>query len=648
TKKAFHCGICAREGRALLVEAVGVEDEERTARLEERGLAYWQLVERFGQDAPLGESVAALYTPRNLSALMATLRAVETALHGDPARDVMKLCLLEVIVSGSRLNAVAGQGAALRIEKGRAKRGHASQVREINVWVEYERTVRELAGWLATHRDARASRAPFVDLDPGAADLVLAQASPDDALGGWSHVAAVLLGIDRTGAAETLDGRIPARERTLRLTRQALLDAHRHAREDARAVIYVPHADLAAIAAVALAGAGAGWQPRAILYQPDALGGTSGAAAVVELERDAVLLRDQPPASAMAIEQTIRAAVRDVIVARGGPVEPERAGAAALEALAAKGMLGPLALTRSNGVSELEAFMDHFRSALADGGRDGIVRVGETVQRYDLEVVGDRAPLDDRVEWAVWGLLSSSREIDTRSVLKRVYALFHGQETPDRELVERCLASYGAQRDDGMWAIRDADALVQRQAEQTRLAARLVDCGHRLGFMAHVGRDLQRRPLPEPLGSNGQTLLDMLTEEEREAHLGRHVRGSAEALRFVDVVWYGKGKMVFLWHIDWTARLHRPIVDIGEAITDDENAFRFVAVPEERKGLVVLKLSRAPALAEVARSRGWRFVKWAPLRSFASDASMKLSDLEQVLGLEPAVERSAHQLVFKW
>src|SRR3989304_4503831 len=35
-------------------------------RLEERGLAYWQMVERFGSDQALGESVAGLYTPRNL------------------------------------------------------------------------------------------------------------------------------------------------------------------------------------------------------------------------------------------------------------------------------------------------------------------------------------------------------------------------------------------------------------------------------------------------------------------------------------------------------------------------------------------------------------------------------------------------------
>ncbi|MEK7862923.1 MAG: hypothetical protein AAB295_06625, partial [Chloroflexota bacterium] len=141
SKKAFRCAVCARDGRALLIEPVDQTDEERTRRLEPRGMAYWQFVERFGTDPAaqaLGESVAALYTPRNITALMATLRAIETALESaSETQAVLRLCLLETVVSGSRLNAVAGHGAPLRIEKGRARRGHAAQTRELNVWLEY-------------------------------------------------------------------------------------------------------------------------------------------------------------------------------------------------------------------------------------------------------------------------------------------------------------------------------------------------------------------------------------------------------------------------------------------------------------------------------------------------------------------------------
>jgi hypothetical protein len=647
TKKAFRCGICAREGRSLLIEPVGHEDEERTARLEERGLAFWQMVERFG-DAELGESVAALYTPRNLAALMATARAVETTLNGSDALDVMRLCLVEVMVAGSRLSAVAGQGAPLRIEKGRARRGHASQFREANVWLEYERAVRELASWLASHPAVPIVKAPFVDLDPGGADLVLAQAPGEDQLGGWAHVAAVLLGINGSRPPDTVDGKATARERMLRTTRQALLEAHRGSREGAIAVVYVPQADVGAMAAVALAATGAGWRLRSVLYQPDALGGSNGSAAVLEMDRHAALLGQQAPASGPEIEATIRGAVRDAIVARGASVDSERAAAAALEVLAAKGGLDSLALARSGGVSELEIFVDHFRSALADGHRDGIQKVGDDKPVYDLAAGSDRAPLDDRVEWSVWGLLAAARDVETGNVLRRTYALFRGPETPDREIVERALASYGVQGEDGRWRLRADDALTQRNGEQALLVAHLADAGHRLGFKVHIGREVDRRPMPDAFAGRGEVVGDLMTAEEREATLTRYVRGSGEALLFVDVVWYDRARMVFLWHVDRTARLHRPVVEIGEQIADNERVFRFLALPEERKSLVVVKLARAPALADVVRRRGWRFVKWAPLRAFAADPSLGLGDLEPVLGLEPAVERSAHQLSFKW
>src|SRR5579859_630305 len=191
TKKAFRCAICAREGRALLIAPTSDEDEARARKVEGDGLAYWQFVERFGateERRVLAQSIAALYTPRNLAALMATLRSIETALADGPAKAFLRLCLLEVVVSGSRSNAVAGHGAPLRIEKGRARRGQAAQSREVNVWLEFERTARELAAWLAANPQARS-----VATLKAPADLVLVQAPVEDPLGGWAYVASVLL-----------------------------------------------------------------------------------------------------------------------------------------------------------------------------------------------------------------------------------------------------------------------------------------------------------------------------------------------------------------------------------------------------------------------------------------------------------------------
>jgi hypothetical protein len=655
SKKAFRCGICARDGRALLIEAADAEDEERTRRLEPRGMSYWQFVERFGQEPAaqaLGESAAALYTPRNVTALMATLRAVETAVEGQ-AQALLRLCLLEAVVSGSRLNAVAGHGAPLRIEKGRARRGHAAQTREVNVWLEYERTVRELVSWLAQQPARTRSVVAF---EQGDADLVLCQAPVEDGLGGWSTVAsALLLGAKTLRPVEMGEGRLASRERLLRQLRAALIDGHRASKAGAAAVVYVPHADVATLAATVLAGAGAGYRLRTILYQRDALQGaygTGAAAATCDFDRDVPLLRDQTAAAAGAIEEAMRRGVRDAFLARGEPIREDLAAVAALQALSAEALLVPLALARAGGVSELELFLDHFRSALADGARSGLVKVALSSEpdtiAYQVTDAHENAPLDDRVEWAVWGVLSAAREVDTRSLLRRTYALFRGIETPERELIERCIASYAVQAEDGRWRLGDADALVARQASQAQVVSELVDAGHRLGFKVHVGRDLQRRAMPPSHADRGRTLVELMTDAERLSGPARTVRGPAEALEFIDCVWYERGKMVFLWQAEWTARIHRSVVSLGEAIPDDERVFRFIALADERATLLQEKLDRTPVLAEIVRRRGWRFVKWAPLRRFLGDGEASLDGLEAVLGLEPAVEQTGHQLAFKW
>src|SRR5581483_12438203 len=107
------------------------------------------------------------------------------------------------------------------------------------------------------------------------------------------------------------------------------------------------------------------------------------------------------------------------------------------------------------------------------------------------------------------------REVDTRSLLRRTYALFRGVETPERELIERTVASYAHQSEEGKWRLSGVDALVARHASQAQVIADLVDAGHRLGFKVHVGRDLQRRAVPASHADRGRTLVDLLTDAER-------------------------------------------------------------------------------------------------------------------------------------
>ena len=657
-RKAYRCAVCARGARALLIEPLDDDDLLRAQRSDDGGGLRARLAARFGADEAargFGESVVALYTPRNAAALELLLAAIDETLPGGRAQAFLRLALLEPIVAGSRLNAVIGGAGPLRIEKGHARRGTAAQHREINLWFEFERSYRELVQYVATTPSQNGSTgwrpalgrasAPLPELDhlvPEGADLVLFEAPTADLLGGWHAVAAALL-LGDNDPAHRVDARASVRERVLATVRTAMLDTRRSSRPGAPAVVYVPHAEAGSVAAVALAGVAAGYRLRHILYQRDALSGVgrerSSAAAIVEFDPAGALLKDQPIGDATTLEQAIRAGIRAAIVARGEPIDLDRGAVAALEALAEAGLLSAIALTRSRGVSELELFLDHLRSALADASKSGLARTEHLGQEaYVLTLPAEQAPLDDRVEWSVYSLLSTMRDTDTRSLLRRVYALFRGVETPDRELVLRCLASYGRQDDTGRWSLRAADQLSARQEEHVQLARDLAQLGRRLGFKIWLGRALQRR----------RELAGVLSEAERRIYLPLHVRGSADAVGELDCVWYERSRMVFLWKIEWTARLHPTLVTLGEAIPDGERVFRFLVVPEERRDLIRLKFQRAPALAGLAQQRGWRLVKFAPLRAFALQDAVDLNGLEPLIGLEPPVEQAGHQLVFNW
>ncbi|MDP9266347.1 MAG: hypothetical protein M3O91_09570, partial [Chloroflexota bacterium] len=394
---------------------------------------------------------------------------------------------------------------------------------------------------------------------------------------------------------------------------------------------------------------GAGYELESIQYQPDALDarrGSGDASAAIVAFRPAGPERGPAAADAQAIQDAMRSGIAAVIAARGEPVGEDRAGVAGLEALGAERILS--SLVSSEGVPSVDLFMHHLDRALREPGRSGIRRVDEDGRaQYSLRNAdaGAVPPLDDRVEWTVWGLLSAARGDDTFGFLRRAYAMFPSVLTPGRELVEGCLASYGVRDPEGRWALRPEDSLDRRQADQTAVLAALIDAGRRMGFEVAVGRDLEGRQLAPPHG--GQRLADLVPRRD-PAVLGRVIEAPPEVADAVDCVWHGRGGMVFIWQVDWTARLHRSVVALGEAIRDDIRTFRFLAIADQRHDLLAYKLRRSPKLRELVARRAWRFVGWEPLRRLAESPCASLADLEPILGLKTAMEQPRHQTVFHW
>jgi hypothetical protein len=245
-------------------------------------------------------------------------------------------------------------------------------------------------------------------------------------------------------------------------------------------------------------------------------------------------------------------------------------------------------------------------------------------------------PLADRVEWAVFSLLSTAGPMSEADFYGRIASLFTGHDLPDEGLVRACLDSYRSLASTSDRLVT-ADDLLRRSQEHTDLLARITDAGHRLGMRVWIGRREQSRRTRDGV------LADRLDERERRAYLGAISR-SAEELAEVDAIWYVRGKVAFLFEVEWTAMLGEPLLRRHARIPADGSLIRFLVVLSERAELVRYKLERSPLLRAAVDEANWHIVRADHLRSFLARDPLDLADLEPYLGLDPPIDRRAEQL----
>jgi hypothetical protein len=272
---------------------------------------------------------------------------------------------------------------------------------------------------------------------------------------------------------------------------------------------------------------------------------------------------------------------------------------------------------------------DHPRLVEIERGRWWLRNVRDLAQT--------RPPLSDRLEWAAFGLLSTSEGVDESTFFGRVSRMFGGHDTPDPELIRAVLESY-RDPDSELITLRPQDGLAARHVEHGELVGLLVEYGHRLGLRCHVSEHEGRR------GYGNGTVADLLTEEERRAYTPLIAAGDAATLDAIDCIWYLRGKATFLFEVEWTAMLTEALLRRGPRIPANENTIRFLVIPPERSELVRFKLARSPLLRRALDEQNWHILKSDHLRQLSLREEAGLDQLGPMLGLDPEIERQAEQL----
>jgi hypothetical protein len=653
---------------------------------------YLELRARFpvldGRD-DLVEELLDLFTPRNLYALHAIGSKIETELRDAGTTAVMRLALTACLLPASRLNGYPGRVASLRISAGHVRQPASRHQREVNVWRAFEQAYRDVRTAIAAvdERHQAHFASEYGELGGMSASNVLWLRTRPALVGQYLPAEGVDMVLGAPPAGASIDelsfeylatGWVLGREAAETLRLEPIFGSGGHGSGAEATVLRHGLASAAGalkpggwcnlllddgspdrLLGVAMAGAAAGLELVDVIHREST---RSGDGLVLHLRKPSAedrlrqAVTPSPlrlgadaghltyPELASAIDRAVVALLRD----RGEPAGLTRVVAAIVAELGRTGLLRRLAAARggeedAGGADRLEGGGPQLVGSLIheELWRDdhpSLVRIGDEARPawWLREPELAERPLADRVEWATWSILSTAGRLTEAGFFDRIYRLFPGLQAPDEELARACLTSYAAPGERG--SLGTADDLGSRTEEHGLTIATLVEYGHRLGLRAWIASREHDRVV------GGRPLLDRLADDERRAYLPLIVRAPAEVVGAVDVLWYLRGKLAFLFEVEWTAMMGDAVLGRGRDIPVGDQQARFLVIPGERAELVRLKLARSPWLRSEVERQNWHILKWQHLDTLSQRPGARMEWLEPVLGLDPLIERGGEQL----
>jgi hypothetical protein len=261
--------------------------------------------------------------------------------------------------------------------------------------------------------------------------------------------------------------------------------------------------------------------------------------------------------------------------------------------------------------TSIETEMERSRMLIRLGGSSRSLEVGQWwLDEKAIQDAKISESLADRLEMAVVRLLQTRSGIELREMDLVLCQEFPGPLTPDLELVQEVLDSYGVLDPPGSenWRLRDQDQPGARRVDLQEMHDLLVSLGPRLGFQTNL----------IPTGA-----------------------GLRPAL-----LWSGAdGRPLYQFHITASALVGRIV--FGEAAAVELPAGlpqRLIVLPGGRAGLVEFKLRRDSRLRKCVEE-SWKFIKFRHVRWLAENTSLRMDNFDQALTLDPLTNRDPQMLL---
>jgi len=612
-EKGYQCPHCKAQGDFPAEES----DLETLAKIEERGVHYWYLLDRLAspgeEERELAQSLLELYTPRNLYALVNLSMKVEALFSGSPILETLQLILLICLDTCRKLEG-----------RSRARLRPPRSFRERNVWHAFEEAYIQLrslssktrlSGDVPPPNEAivkRSIRGLAQGLERESLELVItAPPSHDRPFWALSYLwTGWLLGKEETTVFKPF-----LRRRFLDWSwyQRAIAAAMRHLvrllRPGGRIVFILEPGELPQAERLVLAGAEAGLQLEGLFLQP-----CEPSTSVLSRKERAnsyrlSLVKNQPPKKpppapglASRMRKSAFEACRKILQERGDPLLFEWLHAAILKRWSEEDLLRQATLLEGVSLTQFaaEQMEETLKESLDTGNFILLDERGEIREDAEadwnsslwwLKEAPPPSPLGDQVEKVTFQLLQEVKGF--QQVREEVYSLFPGLLTPDSGLVEEALHSYG-QGSPEAWHLRPP---VEVREEMIALLLRL---GERLEFQAQTGARLPR---------------------------------------YADVAWQ-EGETSYLFLI----RQKVPLGDLCRWVEEGPKVRHLVLIPDERASLLRLRLEGSPLIRKRLTESDWDFVKFGHLRSVAAQEEVDRHDLKKIVGLLPPIESAEAQL----
>ncbi len=608
-EKGYRCPHCEAQGDFPVEES----DLEPLAKIEERGVHYWYLLDRLAspgeEGRELAQSLLELYTPRNLYALVNLSMKVEALFSGSPILETLQLILLICLDTCRKLEG-----------EGRARLRPPRSFRERNVWHAFEEAYIPLRSLSSKSRLSdkvppsteaivrRSIRGLASSLERESLELVITAPPPLDRpfwvlsylWTGW------LLGREEAAVFKPL-----LRRRSLdwpwyqRATAAAMRYLVRLLRPEGRIVFILECAQLPQAERLILAGAEVGLQLEGLFLQPcEPSKSVLLRKGRTNRYRLSMVKNPKEPPSAPHLASRMRRsafeACQKLLRERGDPSLFEWLHAAILKRWSEEDLLRQAALLEEASLAQFAA--EQIEETLKESLERFILLDERGEVRGDEEADWDSSlwwlkeapppsPLGDQVEKATSQLLQEVKGF--QQVREEVYSLFPGLLTPDPGLVEEALHSYG-QGSPGAWQLRPSEDI------REEMIALLLRLGERLGFQAWAGTRLPR---------------------------------------YADVAWRD-GETSYLFLIRQKVWLG----DLCRWMEKGPKVRHLVLIPDERASLLRLRLEGSPLIRKRLTESDWDFVKFSHLQSVATQEEVDRHDLKKIVGLLPPIESAEAQL----